>query len=227
MFVLTPAQAMLGPADHRALTLNSEWPEDRWRPLTAASSIVDDSGWLCRTPQETLARADADEVRAEWRAQIDQAIAWGIDPTHLDSHMYIAQQRRDFFDIYLDLADEYRLPVRVSGSAAQPDHPFRVRARARGVACPDHLVKLRQVGSRQVLMDALADLPAGLTEFHVHPALDSPRLRRLVSDWAGRVDDEALLTDPGFRGAIAAAGAELVGYRDLRDAARAVRPTAG
>lgn len=207
------------------LALNSEWAADRWQPLTAASSLRDDDGWLCRTPQETLARATAHDVRVEWRAQIEQAIAWGIDVTHLDSHMYIAQERPDFFAIYLDLALEYRLPVRISGSADQPDHPFRALARARGVVCPDHLVKLRQVGSRADLTAALADLPSGVTEFHLHPAVDTASLRRLASDWPGRVDDAALLREDGFWRRVTAAGATLVSYRDLRDAFRQVTAT--
>lgn len=204
------------------LALNSEWDADRWRPLTGAASLSDADGWLHRTPSETCARATSADVRAEWRAQIEQAITWGIDPTHLDSHMYIAQERPDFFDIYLDLAVEYKLPVRVSGSVNQADHPFRLRARERGVACPDHLVRLRHVGSRADLMAALVNLPAGCSEFHVHPAADTPGLRQLASDWAGRVDDLRLLHDPSFWQAIRENSAVIVGYRDLRDAARKV-----
>lgn len=202
------------------LALNSEWPQDRWRPLTAAASLTDGDGWLPRTPQETLGRSEAADVGLEWRAQIEQAIGWGVDPTHLDSHMYIAQERPDLFEIYLDLAVEYRLPVRISGSVAQRDHPFRRGARARGVVCPDHLVRLRRVGSRQDLTAALADLPAGLSEFHLHPANDSAGLRRLASDWSGRVDDARLLHEDQFWAAVTRARAEVVSYRELRDTFR-------
>ncbi len=204
------------------LTLNSEWESDRWRPLTPAQSLCDSDGSLCRRPQDTCARADAAEVRAEFRAQIERAIAWGVEPTHLDSHMYLVQERSDFFDTYLELACEYELPVRVSGSTRQVDHPFRRRARDRGVVCPDHLVRLDHVGSREPLTKALANLAPGLTEFHVHPAADSPALRSLASDWPGRVDDRDLLASPAFWKLVADSNAAIVGYRDLRDAARAV-----
>lgn len=204
------------------LTLNSEWPGERWRPLTGAASLCGADGALHRTPQETCARARIDEVRAELQAQVEQALDWGVDVTHLDSHMYVLQERPDFFDAYLDLAAELRVPVRVSGSALQADHPFRQRARERGVPCPDHLVRLHRMGSRADLMAALADLPPGLTEFHLHPAVDDPDLRRLAADWPARVDDARLLEDPDFWSAVERASATLVGYRDLRDAARAV-----
>lgn len=205
------------------LTLNSEWNLDRWRPLTAGPSLCTADGTFPRTPRETCARADSAEVLDEFTAQIEQAYTWGLDVTHLDAHMYIVQQRPDFFDAYLAVAQHFRLPVRVSGSVAQADHPFRLRAREAAVPCPDHLIRLRRVGSRAELMTALEDLPAGLTEFHVHPALDSPALRHLAADWAGRVDDAALLEDPNFWRAIEHSGAHLVSYRDLRDASRMAR----
>lgn len=207
------------------LTLNSEWPGERWRPLTAAPSLCTPDGAFHPTTRDTCDRARTDEVRAELRAQVDQALRWGIDITHLDSHMYVLQERTDFFEAYLDLAADLRVPVRVSGSALQSDHPFRRQARERKVPCPDHLVRLHRMGSRADLMAALTDLPAGLTEFHLHPAVDGPDLRRLAADWPARVDDARLLEDPDFWAGVERAGARVVGYRDLRDAARSVMPT--
>ncbi len=205
------------------LTLNSEWDSDRWYPLTHAPSLCEPDGSLNRQPAATCTHAKAAEVRAEFRAQIEQAISWGIDPTHLDSHMYLVQERPDFFDIYLDLAVEYDVPVRVSGAITQPDHPFRLLARERGVVCPDYLGRLDRVGSREPLLAALADLPPGLTEFHLHPARDSSALRSLAVDWPGRVDDRELLASNDFSQRLQAAGATLVSYRDVRDAVRDVR----
>lgn len=204
------------------LTLNSEWNLDRWRPLTAGPSLCTADGTFPRTPRETCARADSAEVLDEFTAQIEQAYTWGLDVTHLDAHMYIVQQRMDLFDVYLTVAQRFRLPVRVSGSVADTDHPFRRRARDVGVISPDHLVRLSGVGSRNALLAALPDLPPGVTEFHVHPAIDSPHLRRLAADWRGRVDDDRLVRDPVFWELIACSGARLTSYRDLRDAARSV-----
>ena len=51
--------------------------------------------------------ADLDEVRRELRAQVERAILWGFDVSHLDSHMGTLQLRPEFFDVYLDLAVEF------------------------------------------------------------------------------------------------------------------------
>src|ERR1700743_2449655 len=64
------------------LTLTSEYPTYRWRALTGAPSLRDAQGFLPRSAAELWAQADATEVEAECRAQIDQALAWGVDVTH-------------------------------------------------------------------------------------------------------------------------------------------------
>jgi hypothetical protein len=68
----------------------------------------------------------------------------------------------------------------------------------------------------------LDDLRPGVTELFLHPAVDTPELRAATPDWQARVDDHALLTEPGGLGAaLDAAGAIRVGYRALRDLQRA------
>jgi hypothetical protein len=101
------------------LTLNSEWPGYRWGPVAGASavpSLLDDQGYLPRSAAETLRRARPDEATREMRAQIEKALAAGIDVTHLDAHMGTALMSR-FVDGYAELALEFRLPV----LAVRPD----------------------------------------------------------------------------------------------------------
>ena len=40
-------------------------------------------------------------------AQLETALAWGVDVTHLDTHMNVVQGRTDLYEIYLDLAEEF------------------------------------------------------------------------------------------------------------------------
>src|SRR5262249_30108309 len=69
------------------LTLNSEWETYRWGPITHSASLLDGDGGFPRTVEDTWEHADLDEVRRECRAQIERAIMWGFDVSHLDSHM--------------------------------------------------------------------------------------------------------------------------------------------
>jgi predicted glycoside hydrolase/deacetylase ChbG (UPF0249 family) len=75
------------------LTLTSEQVPYRWRPLTTpprSAGLTDDLGYFW--PDVPHARKAAPEaVEAELRAQIETALAAGIDPTHFDAHMGTAQ----------------------------------------------------------------------------------------------------------------------------------------
>ena len=206
------------------LTLNCELDRYRWGPITHAPSLLDGDGGFPRTITDLWEHADLDEVRRELRAQVERAILWGFDVSHLDSHMGALQLRPEFFDVYLDLAVEFGLPLRLSGESTQRDigFPFRRLATEEGVVFPDRLVVVPGVGSRAAFDKVLGELRPGVTELFVHPAVDSPELRAATPDWEGRVDDLFLVTgDDTVRAAFDAAGIERIGYRPLRELQRA------
>jgi chitin disaccharide deacetylase len=206
------------------LTLNAEWDVYRWGPATRAPSLLDGDGGFPRTLTDLWDHADLEEVRRECRAQVERAILWGFDVSHLDSHMGALQLRPEFFDVYLDLAVEFGLPLRLSGASTERaiGFPFRRLAAEEGVVFPDHFVYVNGVGSRRSIEKALFDLPPGVTELYVHPATDTPELRAMAPDWAARVDDHHLIChDSALRAMIDRSGATLIGYRQLRELQRA------
>ena len=72
------------------LTLNSEMTHYRWGPITRpgpSSGLVDDHGYLWPDVASVRRHAHPEAVEAEWRAQLERALAEGIDVTHLDAHM--------------------------------------------------------------------------------------------------------------------------------------------
>jgi predicted glycoside hydrolase/deacetylase ChbG (UPF0249 family) len=206
------------------LTLNAEYDLYRWGPITHAPSLRDGDGGFPRTVEDVWDHADLDEVRKELRAQVERAILWGFDVSHLDSHMGPLQLRPEFFDVYLELAVEFQLPLRLSGSSTERlvGFPFRRLAAEEGVVFPDHFVLVPNgVGSRRVIERTLFDLRPGVTEMYVHPAADTPELRALAPDWANRVDDHHLVThDTSLRAMVDRSGVVPTGYRALRDLMR-------
>lgn len=71
------------------------------------------------------------------------------------------------------------------------------------------------------LLDHLSDLPPGVTEIRLRPAMDSPELRAMVADSEHRVHDYHLLR----RGSLLAdviegQGLSCIGYRQLRQLMR-------
>ena len=206
------------------LTMNAEFDLYRWGPITHAPSLLDGDGGFPRTLADVWDHADLDEVRRECRAQVERAILWGFDVSHLDAHLGTMQIKAEFFDVYLELAVEFGLPLRLSGSSTE-NHigfPFRNLAAQEGVVFPDDLVHVNGVGGRRAVMDAIPHLRPGVTEAYLHPAVDSPELRNLAPDATARADDHRLLvTDPDLSKALEDAGVTLVGYRPLRDLMRA------
>jgi chitin disaccharide deacetylase len=206
------------------LTLNSEWDRYRWGPITYAPSLVDGDGGFPRTVEEVWEHADLDEVRRELRTQVERAILWGFDVTHLDSHMGTLQLRPEFFDVYLELAVEFDLPLRLAGASAErvTGFPFRRLAEEEGVVFPDHFLHVAGMGTRRVLERALGDLRPGVTEVYAHPAIDTPELRALAPDWPARVDDHDLLARDHDLPALAERlGVRFIGWRALRRLQRA------
>ncbi len=206
------------------LTVNAEHELYRWGPITQAPSLLGGDGGFPRTMEDVWEHADLDEVRRECRAQIERAILWGFDVSHLTTHMATLQLRPEFFDICLELAVEFALPLRMLGSHDAPHlgFPARQLADEAGVIFTDEVI-LSPSGDRgPTLAQVVAGLGPGVTEVQVRPAIDSGELRALATDWERRVGDlRAACDDPSVPAATEAGGVGLIGFRALRDLARA------
>ncbi|WP_229374597.1 polysaccharide deacetylase family protein [Fibrella rubiginis] len=102
------------------LTMTSEWPSYRWSPLIgqpAGKGLIDAQGAFWPSVAETVAHASPDEVEAEMRAQIARFRAFGVEPTHMDSHMGTLFQVK-FLMRYVKVAIEEKIPALFPGGHA-------------------------------------------------------------------------------------------------------------
>lgn len=207
------------------LTVNAEFDAYRWGPITRAPSLLDGDGGFPRTAEDLGEHADVEEVRRECRAQIERAILWGFGPSHLSSHLDALCRRPELFDVYLDLAVDFDLPISLPDPSVDLGFPARDRAREEGILSPDRVIGARPGRAAQAVIDrALRDLQPGVTEIRVRPAADTPEIRAITGRWTSMVSDAHLVTDDwAFRAALQRSGAELIGYRPLRDAQRSLR----
>ena len=159
------------------LTLNAEYPLYRWGPITYAPSLLGGDGGFPQTVEDVWDHADLDEVRRECRAQIERAILWGFDVSHLDSHMGTLQMRPEFFDVYLDLALEFGLPLRMvsTGLERYIGFPARALAAEEGAVFTDHIRYGGGVGSRALFEE---DIPTLAARRHRVAAAPGRRQRR-------------------------------------------------
>jgi chitin disaccharide deacetylase len=206
------------------LTLNAEHRHYRWGPITHAPSLHSGEGGFPRSLDDLWEHADPDEVARELRAQVERASAWGIDVTHLAPHLTAITLRPEFFGIYLDLATEFALPIRLPSTVAEAEagFPFRRLAADEGVLFPDHFDHDWRAGSRERVTRALLELEPGVTELHIQPAIDTPEVRALTAHADRWIDDHVFATrEPRLGELIEQSGAVLIGYRELRAAMRA------
>ena len=168
----------------------------RWGPITHSPSLLDGDGGFPRTVEDAWDHADLDEVREECRAQIERAIVWGFDVSHLDSHLGTLQLRAEFFDVYLEMAVDFGLPLRLGAASTSgvAGFPFRRLAAEEGVVFPDHFVTCPP-GARRRLERRLFELAAGRhRDLSCIPAIDTDELRAASQpDWSGRVEDHVAL----------------------------------
>jgi predicted glycoside hydrolase/deacetylase ChbG (UPF0249 family) len=205
------------------LTLTCEYRGYRWRGLTNGASLHDDEGFLPSTTKLALQQIDAADARAECRAQIEAALSWGVDVTHLDAHMNVMQARTDLYEIYLDLAEEFRLPVRMFSREVTRQQGFQARERAvaRGVLFNEHIVYPWPRRTRDVFFEEIPKLPPGVSEIFAHPVLDGDELRAYDTENADiRVQDAACLTDPAVVGLLDRHNIKRISFRDLREIQR-------
>jgi hypothetical protein len=207
-----------------SLTLNSEHDLLRWGPITHCPSLLDGDGGFPRTPEDLWDHADTDEVHRECRAQIERAIYWGFDVSHLSCHLGALESRPEFFDVALGLAAEFGLPLRLPDpeAAALIGFPLRELAAEEGVLSPDFLI--RAPGSRSsssALDHLLGGLRPGVTEIVLRPAVDTAELRAALPDWPARVADHDLaMSSDSLRVLFSRPNVHRVGYRQIRDLQR-------
>ena len=170
-----------------------------------------------------LRQIRVEDARAECRAQIETAIAWGVDVTHLDTHMNVLQARSDLYDVFLELAAGFRLPVRMFSRQATDKQGFgaRERAEASGVVFNEHSIFPWPRPTAEVFFEEIPDLPPGVSEIFAHPVVDGEELRAydpLNADI--RAHDAECLIDHRIADLLDQHRIRRISFRDLRDLQR-------
>jgi predicted glycoside hydrolase/deacetylase ChbG (UPF0249 family) len=220
------------------LTLTSEQTPYRWRPLTApvrSAGMTDEQGYFW--PDVPRARrADPAAVEKELRAQIEAAVAAGIDPTHFDCHMGTAQMP-EFTALLRGLGREYRVPVLLveslddynPASYAGPLDPAPYDAEvaaARAAGEPVFKKVLETPWSREADVETayramFEAITEGLTFLALH--FNQPGDFEMINpeDAHIRTEEYALFRTPLIGEWIREFGIDLIGMRQLREELRA------
>ncbi len=208
------------------LTLTSEWKTYRWGPLESRDkvpSLYDLSGNLWPETAPAAANEKSQEAEREIRAQIERAIALGIHPTHLDSHMGVLFSTPELFAVYVKVAHEYNLPflaVRIPNPPAQ----FFSLLSDKDILMDSVVIANPTVHAnewRDFYVNAVKNLKPGLNEMIVHLGHDNAELQAVTLDHpdygsAWRQRDYEVMTGPEFKKVLQENNVILVKWKDLK-----------
>lgn len=208
------------------LTLTSQSEAFKWGPVAPRDrvpSLLDPNGFFWPEADLVIGHADAEEVEREIREQIELAMRVGIEPTHIDSHMWTLLRAPALFDIYVNVAEEYHLPPRI----LSPQHSSPLR----GCVGFDRLPVVRNVGIQPNVPHArwpdfyrqvIERLEPGITEMIVHLGFNDAELRALTVGRPGwdapwRQRDFDVITSPEFNEFLGRHNVRRIGWRKVRN----------
>jgi len=219
-------------------TVNSEWDGYRWGPVSTrdpATGLMDAEGYFHKREPEAQAQADPEAVRVEVEAQLQRALAAGMDVTHLDTHMGTITHPR-FIAGYLQILGQARLPglvprldaaglmkLGLDEDTAKVFEGMIQQLEAGGTPTLDAIefMPLDDPANHvEIAKQKLDALPRGITHFLMHPAIDTPELRAITPDWPSRVENYKAFMSQEIKDFLKNSGIHVIGYRDLRKVLR-------
>ncbi len=200
--------------------------KDVGRPLLGdeVPSLTDEQGLFLsseRFMERMLSgKIDLGEAEREIRRQVDQAVEWGLDLTHIDSNEGVHNYYPEILKIVLAVARERDLPIR------WPSPVHLDWLRADGILTTDDLnytfYGVSPEAKKRRFLQILDGLRPGITEFIFHPAVGDAETRSLTA-WEKREAEMRLLTDPEVAAEIRERGIQLLSFREIRDRQRDMR----
>ena len=215
------------------LTLTAEYPTYRWPALSSRdpeTGLLDADGYLWATREDAVRKVSVAAAEGEMRAQIDGALAAGIDVTHIDTHMGSVVHPK-FLGSYLRLAHEYGVPaflpritrdrLQALGEGDMEDEFLQVLAMIDTDQVPtldDIIIEtlVPMTSKHDFYRDLIKGVQPGLTHLLFHPAVAGAELEAIADTHASRHADYEAFLDRSLRDFAESLGIHLVGYRDLK-----------
>jgi predicted glycoside hydrolase/deacetylase ChbG (UPF0249 family) len=196
------------------LTLNAEWKNYRWGPISGASKVptlVDSNGYFF--PSRALLfgnNPSLAEIETELRAQIERAVHSGLRIDYVDYHMGAAMQNLETRAVVEKLAAEYHLAISryfdeadVEGGYSAPvkNKLDTLCAKVKGLQPGGIKLMVFHIGTDTPELQAMEDLNTfGLKDMSKHrqaelTALTSNQFQSLILDKRFRLVNYKTLID--------------------------------
>ena len=210
------------------ITLTSEWKYFKWDGILPADqipSLLADDGYFYGNGDAVTEHADAGEAEQEARAQIDRAIAFGIDPTHLDVHNMALWGTPELFQAYLRLGRDYKLPILISaGGIAEVSPDYQSLLNPEDIVLDRVIMMARDIPVDRwepEYAELFSNIEPGVTQLIIHFGFDDAELRAMTvdrpnPDAAWRQSDFDFFTSAKFQDLLQENNIQRVTWREIR-----------
>ena len=211
------------------LTLTAEWNLYKWGGISSSDqilSLLDRNNYFYPSVEELGKTAKGAEAEKELRAQIDKAIASGVQPTHLDTHMGSVLANPELVKVYLGLSEAYHLPILFPRAYLGMLPADIAKSLGSQVFLLDNLFMLDEKIMTPNWIDAykkgIESMKPGLNQMIVHLAADNDEMKAITKGHDGygsawRQKDLDLVSSKEFRDLLKANKIILIGWKQVRD----------
>ena len=210
------------------LTLTAEWKNFQWGGVLSAKeipSLLDKNGFFYTTSEEVAAKANPKEVEKELMAQVERAMAFGVKPTHLDSHMGSLFSTPELFQVYLKVGAAYDLPVFLPLNAVK-GYPQLLPLIDEGLIAVDHFFMMESNRPTNewtaYYQNIVKNLGPGLNEIIIHLAIDDNEMQAVTIDHPNfgsiwRQNDLNTVLSEDFKSTLKKNNIKLITWKQIMD----------
>jgi len=210
-------------------TLNAEWKFYKWNgvmPDNQIPGLISKDGYFYPAIEPLIFAAKPDEIEKELRAQIDRAIAFGIKPTHLDSHMGSMFVTPALFRTALKVGRAYQLPVFFPMNEIKKIVPALINDVEPGMIVVDNFLMLPGEAVNgdwnAMYRDFVKALIPGLNEIVVHLSYDNDEMQAIALEHedygsAWREKDLNVILGEAFQRLLKENQVQLITWKQIQD----------
>ncbi|WP_164931408.1 polysaccharide deacetylase family protein [Longirhabdus pacifica] len=227
------------------LTLTNEWDKYKWGPLHSnLTSLTTPDGYFPTTTEQLENMAKEEEVKLELVAQVERALEWGLDITHLDNHMgsvYGLHTGKHFIASIFEICLKFQLPFRfprhfehlfvrsLPPKVEEEIKQITTMADQLGIVILDYLYGVQYQHKqedtyetvRNEFIQLIKNVKPGITEFIFHPAIITEEWKEVNPHYNKRDYERLVLEDEQFKQVLRDENIKLISWRQLRDTMRA------
>ena len=210
------------------LTITSEWEYFKWGPISSINQVpglITEFHHFYRSRKDVKNHASAAEIEKELRSQIEMALKYGIDITHLDSHMFTLYLKAEYLEVYKKLGREYKIPILLNAeyltlfglNADEHIDEDIVVDKVYMAYSPDF-----EKGMAEYYTESMQSIQPGLNIILLHAAYNNLEMQGVTSNHPGygaewRQQDFNFFTSDACEQLIIDENIQLITWREIRD----------